>query len=236
MAALVPVFSRLTVAEQDKLLRDMRDLLTTRSWEGAGGLALTEDMRLTIAAQACLLTLAFDGDPYPELKSVLVYPSAFVPAVSFRWARGEAESPGPPELGESWSDGVIVIAWDQAAGAAAQPEQGSNVVLHEFAHQLDAADGTMDGAPPLPAAQYREWARVLARGFRALSRAAWKHHPDVLDTYGTTNPSEFFAVATETFFAHPLQLQREHPELYAELKGYYRQDPVRLLAPGDAAG
>jgi Mlc titration factor MtfA (ptsG expression regulator) len=227
VAAVMPAFTRLTAAERDKLLRDMRDLLSTRSWEGAGGLELTDEIRLTIAAQACLLTLGFEGDPYPSLHTILVYPSTFVPASPFSWtARGRARRE-EPTLGESWTDGVIVLAWDQAAAGGAGPDDGDNVVLHEFAHQLDRGDGEMDGVPRIPSADYRAWTAVVAREFRSLERAAREGRPDVLDEYGATDPAEFFAVATETFFERPKELERERPELYDALRRYYRQDPGR---------
>lgn len=227
VAGVMPAFSRLTAAERDKLLRDMRDLLTTRTWEGAGGLVVTDDIRLAIAAQASLLTLGFEGDPYPSLHTVLVYPSTFMPAEPFSWTAGRRGRPAEPTLGESWTDGVIVLAWDQAAAGGAGPDDGQNVVLHEFAHQLDRGDGLMDGVPRLASADYRAWTAVIARELRSLERAARAGRPDVLDEYGATDPAEFFAVATETFFERPKDLERERPELYDALRRYYRQDPGR---------
>ena len=227
VAAVMPAFARLTAAERDKFLRDMRDLLSTRRWEGAGGLELTDEIRLTIAAQACLLTLGFEGDPYPSLHTILVYPSTFVPASPFSWTARGRTAREEPTLGESWTDGVIVLAWDRAAAGGAGPDDGENVVLHEFAHQLDHGDGEMDGVPRIPAADYRAWAAVIAREFRSLERAALEGRPDVLDEYGATDPAEFFAVATETFFERPAALERERPALYDALRRYYRQDPAR---------
>jgi Mlc titration factor MtfA (ptsG expression regulator) len=227
VATVMPAFSRLTVTERDKLLRDMRDLLSTRTWEGAGGLALTDEIRLTIAAQACLLTLGFEGDPYPSLHTILVYPSTFVPASPFSWTARGRTGREEPTLGESWTDGVIVLAWDEAAAGGAGPDDGENVVLHEFAHQLDRGDGEMDGVPRIAAADYRAWAAVIKREYRSLERAAREGRPDVLDEYGATDPAEFFAVATETFFERPGELEQERPELYDALRRYYRQDPGR---------
>ena len=228
----VPVFARLSGPEQDRLLRSMRDLLTTRTWEGCGGLDLTEDIRITIAAQACLLTLGLEGDPYPALKTILVYPSTFVPTAPFRWAHGGDDALGAPALGESWSNGIIVLAWDSAHIGAAHPADGSNVVLHEFAHQLDGANGEIDGVPRMAAQHYGPWAQLFAREFETLVRSADSGHTGILDTYATTSLPELFAVATETFFERPLDLRREHPLLYAALERYYGQDPIRLMAPG----
>lgn len=228
MAELVPVFRRLSAPEQDKLLRDVRDLLTTRRWEGCGGLELTDDMRLTIAAQACLITLGFSGDPYPFLKTILVYPSTFVPKTPFQWIPDRHAAAEVPELGESWTDGAIVIAWDSAADGAADPDDGRNVVMHEFAHQLDRSDGDMDGVPSLPKARSAAWARLLGNEYRQLVQSVEAGRADVLDAYGATNPAEFFAVATEAFFERPHDMRREHPALFEELAEYYRQDPTRF--------
>jgi Mlc titration factor MtfA (ptsG expression regulator) len=108
---------------------------------------------------------------------------------------------------------------------------GQNVVLHEFAHQLDFEDYSTDGAPALATrAEYREWARVMSREFKALQAAEEAGTPTVLDTYGATNPAEFFAVATETFFERPAALRARHPELYAELEKFFRQDPASHFA------
>jgi MtfA peptidase len=234
VAELVPVFRRLSAPEQDKLLRDVRDLLTTRRWEGSGGLDLTDDMRLTIAAQACLITLGFTGDPYPFLKTILVYPSTFVPKTPFQWVRDPHAAARVPALGESWTDGAIVIAWDSAASGAADPDDGRNVVMHEFAHQLDRADGEMDGVPRLPRSRYAGWTSLFAAEFQRLVESTEAGRREVLDAYGATDPAEFFAVATEAFFERPRQLRREHPELFAALAQYYRQDPTRFTVDPDS--
>jgi Mlc titration factor MtfA (ptsG expression regulator) len=133
--------------------------------------------------------------------------------------------------------GVIVLAWDAARRGLMNPSDGQNVVLHEFAHQLDFEDYSTDGAPALPTrAEYREWARVMSSEFKALQAAEEAGTPTVLDTYGATNPAEFFAVATETFFERPAALRARHPELYAELAKFFRQDPARHFAePATAA-
>jgi Mlc titration factor MtfA (ptsG expression regulator) len=127
-------------------------------------------------------------------------------------------------LGQSWTRGNVILAWDAALGGGRDFHDGHNVVLHEFAHQLDQEDGSADGAPPLPSrGLYGPWARVLGAEYESL-RGPGRH---VLDEYGGTNPAEFFAVATEAFFEKPRQLRKKHPQLYEQLKAYYQQDPAQ---------
>jgi Mlc titration factor MtfA (ptsG expression regulator) len=161
---------------------------------------------------------------YPGLSTVLVYPSTYVAGGKTRFG-GDAQK--SPRLGESWQTGVVVLAWNSVKGGAANFDDGQNVTLHEFAHQLDQADGVADGAPVLEAqSAYRTWARVLSREYKALRGRAKKGRRTVMNRYGATNPAEFFAVATEAFFEKPRQLHKKHPELYKELEQYYHTDPL----------
>ena len=129
-------------------------------------------------------------------------------------------------LGEAWTSGVVVLSWDDVQLGAADVRDGHNVVLHEFAHQLDQEDGSADGAPILPRrSMYSAWGRVLGAEYEELREAAETGKKSVLDAYGATEPAEFFAVATEAFFEKPIQLKKKHPELYEELKSFYGQDP-----------
>lgn len=228
----LPVFRRLPVADQVELLRHVQVFLAEKRFEGCGGLELTDEIRLTIAAQACLLLLHRETDYYPQLSAILVYPSTYL-------AHAERHLEGPIwEEGEEYrlghtarQLGVLVLAWDAANRGAANPSDGQNVVLHEFAHQLDFEDYATDGAPALATrAEYLEWARVMSSEFNALRAAEEAGTPTVLDTYGATNPAEFFAVATEAFFERPSLLRARHPELYAELGRFFRQDPARDFA------
>jgi Mlc titration factor MtfA (ptsG expression regulator) len=224
----LPFFRRLSPADQAELLSHVQIFLAEKRFEGCGGLEVTDEIRLTIAAQACLLLLHRETDYYPQLSTILVYPSTYV-------AHGERHLEGPiwEEGGQSLLGhtqcrlGVIVLAWDAAKWGATNPSDGRNVVLHEFAHQLDFEDYSTDGAPALATREeYREWARVMSSEFKALQAAEEAGAPTVLDTYGATNPAEFFAVATEAFFERPAALRARHPELYAELEKFFRQDPA----------
>jgi Mlc titration factor MtfA (ptsG expression regulator) len=227
----VPLARSLSPEERERLLRLVRVFLSDKHIEGCGGLTLTEEMKVTIAAGACLLSLHLEGPCYPALRTVLVYPHAFVPRFARPHTAGGIVEPPGPLLGESWGNGVIVISWDDALNGARDPSDGGNVVLHEFAHQLDDEDGRADGTPLLSGGALRTWGRVLSDEYERLRQDAAADRPTLLDPYGTNNKAEFFAVATETFFEKPLQLERDHPELYAQLKRFYGQDPARRTPP-----
>ena len=224
----VPLVRRLTEPEWDRLLELVQRFLREKSFEGAGGVEVTEEMQLVVAAQACLLILNLDAGCYPGVRSVILYPGTFVPrrpAIDGRMYVGVIPHP-EPLLGEHTS-GAVVLAWDSALHGAANSGDGSNVVLHEFAHELDREDGQVDGVPLLEApSTTRAWSRVLQERFAELRRTAEEGEPDVLNVYGATNRAEFFAVATEAFFSKPAEVRSRYPDLYDELKKFYRQDPA----------
>ena len=223
----IPYLNSLSGEDRSELESLVRVFLAEKSFEGCGGLTLTDEIKLTIAGQACLLLLHRETDIYPNVDSILVYPSAYrVPTEQYDGLVVVQED--QTRLGESWQRGLVVLAWDHVLSGAAQPCDGQNVVLHEFAHQLDFEDDASDGAPALATrAEYLAWARVMSREFRALCDADRAGTPIVLDRYGATNPAEFFAVATEAFFERPRVLRARHPELYAEFAHFFRQDPIR---------
>ncbi|NNM01604.1 MAG: hypothetical protein HKO62_12695, partial [Gammaproteobacteria bacterium] len=128
--------------------------------------------------------------------------------------------------GESWRRGPLVLAWSDTLGGIANPRDGRNVILHEFAHKLDEQDGVMDGAPELAPGQRRTWPAIFSREFASLQQAVSGRYATLMDAYGASSPPEFFAVAVETFFERPASMRREHPELYAELCGWFRLDPA----------
>jgi Mlc titration factor MtfA (ptsG expression regulator) len=219
----VPLFSKLGAPQQKKVLDSTRILLAEKHFEGCGGLELTEEMRVTIAAHASLLLLGRASDYFPNLDTILVYPSAYRGKVLQQVAQGIVEEGDQGRLGESSSSGVVVLSWDSVVQGATDPGDGQNVALHEFAHQLDQEDGTADGTPYLGGRGfYSAWARVLGADFQKLREGTRM----VLDSYGATNPAEFFAVATEAFFEKPVQMQQRNPELYQQLSAYYGVDPA----------
>ena len=233
--ARCPFYLRLTAEDQRELHGHIQVFLAEKSFEGCGGLAITDEMRVCIAAQACLLLLHRQTDYYPDLRSVLLYPTTYFVQETRHLGAGVMEEGHFPRLGEAWEHGAVVLAWDAVCQGTADPEDGHNVVFHEFAHQLDYEDGWANGAPalghghPWPArkSRYAAWARVLSREFDRLRSDAQQGQPPVLDEYGATNPAEFFAVATESFFERPRQMQEKHPDLYNELKSFYFQDPAQ---------
>ena len=222
----VPYLAGLSAVDRAELEGLVRIFVAEKHFEGCGGLELTDEIKLTIAAQACLLLLHRKTDVYPNVDSILVYPSAYrVPTEQHDGVVVLQEDQA--RLGESWQRGLVVLSWDHALSGAAQPHDGQNVVLHEFAHQLDGEDGPMNGTPELGArARYTSWAHVLGDEFDELSRRLHAGRRTDIDPYGATNPAEFFAVVTEMFFEKPGALKRKHAELYAELVGFYEQDPA----------
>lgn len=222
-----PLFGRLAVADQEELLGHMQVFLDEKKFEGCGGLEIDDEIRLTIAAQACVLLLHREPHYYPRLVSILVYPHAYVAQARERLPGGIVSEGDSARLGESWVEDVVVLAWDAVRTGASDANDGHNVVLHEFAHQLDQEDGTSNGAPILEhRSQYVAWARILGEEFSALQRATERGLPTDIDGYGATNPAEFFAVVTEAFFERPDSLKRKHPALYDELQLFYRQNPL----------
>jgi Mlc titration factor MtfA (ptsG expression regulator) len=204
----------------------VKRFLHEKTFVGCAGLEVTEEMRVTIAAQACLLLLNRRTEVYPGLHAVLVYPGAFLVPRKQVDAGGVVTETRQDLLGESWGDGRVILSWDHVRRAGHDPEGAQNVVLHEFAHQLDSESGSTNGAPDLGGADsYRRWSATLARDFELLRRDSYWGQRDVLDPYGASSPAEFFAVATESFFEQPHALAARHPELYAEFRRFFRTDP-----------
>jgi Mlc titration factor MtfA (ptsG expression regulator) len=232
----VPLYGRLDEADREELRGHIHVFLAEKYFEGCGGLTLTDEIKVTIAAQACLLLLHRDTDYYRRLVTVLVHPSAYTAKGVESLGGGFVLEGEEGRLGEAWTDGVVVLSWDDVRAGASDIWDGHNVVLHEFAHQLDQEDGVADGAPVLgPRSRYVTWARVLGAEYEQLRRASRMGKKSVLDRYGATKPAEFFAVATECFFEKPVQMKKKHPELYDELKEYYHQDPEQAAIKGHGA-
>jgi Mlc titration factor MtfA (ptsG expression regulator) len=225
-----PLDQRLPPDDRRKLRRRIQIFVAEKNFEGAGGLEMTDEIRVTIAAQACLLLLHRDAYDYPHLSSIIVYPAAYRAHSRERTEFGAVTEHEQVRLGEAWNVGAVVLSWNDVRYGAADFHDGHNVVLHEFAHQLDMENNAADGAPVLPRrSMYVAWARVLGSEYEHLQRDVAHQHRTVMDGYGATNPAEFFAVATETFFEKPLQLREKHPELYEQLREFYEQDPATWL-------
>jgi len=200
--------------------------LLEKQFVGCKDLEVTEEMKLTIAAQACILLLGINHKCYPKLKTIYIYPTAFVSKTLTRNNNGVLVESETVRLGESWQNGPVVLAWDDVLRGAYDIRDGQNVVMHEFAHRLDQEDGNADGTPKLGHGNsYTRWSQVLGAEFSALQKKSARHKRHVMNQYGATNEAEFFAVATETFFEKSKKLKRKHPELYETLKAYYHLDP-----------
>lgn len=229
VARNVPLAGKLPPEDHTELFGHVHVFLAEKNFEGCGGLELNDEIRVTIAAQACLLLLHRKTDYYPQLTSILVYPSGYtVPGDRYvgghLWEEGGEDLLGHTERHMR----SLVLAWDAARQGGLDPSDGENLILHEFAHQLDFEDAGTDGAPALSTrSEYLAWARVMKKEFEALRAAAETGAPTVLDIYGATNPAEFFAIVTEAFFELPRPLRDRHPELYAALRQFFRQDPAR---------
>ena len=223
-------YCMLDAAEQTHLRTLIQVFCAEKNWEGCGGLELTDEIRITISAQACLLLLGIPHDYYRNVLSILVYPSVVVPPPRkigfFENVLAPVET-SHPIIGQAFQQGPVIIIWDAVLVSGRHPESGHNVVYHEFAHKLDMLDGAADGTPPLrDREEYRDWVSICEREYLRLKRDAEKGRKTFLDAYGATNEAEFFAVATEQFFDRPLRMKEQAPDLYRVLQEYYRQDPV----------
>ena len=214
-----PQYHKLSLTLRGELKNKIKVFLHEKKFHGCHGLEVSETMKVLIAAQACLLLLNRETNFFPKLVTVIVYPSAYV-----------SKNSTGPVFGESWNSGELVLTWDSSLHGATNMFDGKNVVYHEFAHQLDQEDGVADGAPLLERrSSYASWAAILSEEYEKLIRKKKRHRKTVMRKYGATNPAEFFAVATEAFFEKPRQLDKRHPELYQELKSYYKVDPLEWL-------
>lgn len=215
------IFKKLPHDLRDELEGLMHVFLYEKSFEACGGMKeVTKHMQYVIAAQACLLLVNRKHDFYRKLRSIILYPTAY----KVRNEHGQQHI----RLGESWQSGSVVLAWESVVAGGKNQNDGSHVALHEFAHQLDQADGAADGVPELiHTGSYRNWSAAFSNAFSRFKRKLEKGRRTVIDPYGATNPAEFFAVATETFYEKPKQLNEHYPEVYEELREYYRVDPLK---------
>ncbi len=217
----LPFYKNLPDEDKKELLRHILIFMSEKHFEGCGGLKITDEISVTIAAQACILLLHRKTDYYPGLSSILVYPQAYVAHMTEHLPGGVVTEGLDVRLGESWHRGSVVLSWDDVRCGAADIHDGLNVVFHEFAHQLEDSGARGDNTPAFQnRSSYIAWARVLQKDFEKLRRDVSRHRKTFLNEYGATNPTEFFAVTTEYFFEKPKELRKFHPELYRELKHF----------------
>lgn len=223
----VPGVRTLPANLQLQLKQHIQVFIAEKAFIGCDELEITDEMRVTIAALACLLILNRPGDFYPGLRQILVYPGSFVVDRSHIDGIGVAHHARQVLSGESWSEGQVVLSWQDTLEGAAIPDDGQNVAIHEFAHQLDQETGAANGAPALARrAHYKRWSKVLGREFRLLQRRTALGVDTLFCDYGATDPAEFFAVISEVFFEQPQRMAAEHPELYQELALFFGIDPL----------
>ncbi len=214
----VPIYQYLPEELKQQLKGHINVFLSEKYFQGQNDLKITDTIRVVIAAQACLLLLNRRTNYFPHLKTIIVYPSSF--------KNPNAHQDHLGRLGESWVRGPVVLSWKDAEHGASNEHDGRNVVIHEFAHQLDQEDGVSDGTPLLQSGHIRTWGKVLGKEFRSLTIKAKCKRRSFFDHYGATNAAEFFAVITEHFVEQPKTFHRKHPDLYQELKKYYHIDPL----------
>jgi len=227
----LPIYGKMPKGLQDELKRNIQIFIFEKKFYGCEGLEINDEIKVTIAAQASTLLLNRKSSYYNKLEAIYVYPYAYISKHKQAIGNGQIviESAGV-NLGESWEHGSIVLSWDSSWRGAMNIHDGHNVVLHEFAHQLDQEDGRSDGVPIMEqSTNYLTWAKVAGQEYQELLDKTARHKKTVMDKYGATNEAEFFAVATETFFEKPKQLRKKHPELYDELKNYYKLNPLEWV-------
>ena len=222
----MPAFAQLPSDVQWRLKKRAQVLMAEKPFIGCQGLVVTDEMRVLVAVQASLLLLRPGAGYFPRLRQVLLYPGPFVVEREVGAAGGVVQQRRHALSGESWQQGQVLLSWPDVIEGAANPSDGRNLVLHEFAHQLDQESGPANGAPWLGDARQRaRWAEVLGAEFSALQRRVAAQQDDLIDSYGASDPAEFFAVSSELFFERPLEMAFSHPALYAEFCAHYGVDP-----------
>ncbi|MDH4038716.1 MAG: zinc-dependent peptidase [Candidatus Krumholzibacteria bacterium] len=238
LAANAPAYRRLPGDLRNQLHGHVHIFLAEKTFEGCNGLEITDEIRVTIAGQACLLILNRETDCFPDLITILVYPSMFYADMVEPDEHQQIVSEYTEDRsGESWDVGVVILSWEDIVDYTSTGRAGYNLVLHEFAHQLDLENGAMDGMPRLPDRARRDtWRSVFSEAYARFERATMSNRRTLVDAYGAGDAAEFFAVVTESFFERPLALRREYTALYDELSAFYRVDPASWPLSGGETG
>jgi Mlc titration factor MtfA (ptsG expression regulator) len=224
-------------AEQQGRLRALSTLfLARKQFVPAGGLQITDDMAVAIAAQACLPILRLGLGAYAHMGSIVIHPDQVVAHREVMDDAGVVHQYDEVLAGEAMPDGPVMLSWHDVQQAR-QLDHGYNVVVHEFAHALDMISGELDGTPPLPAELSKtQWTDVMWQGFDRHSEALARGEDTWLDPYATeAGLVEFFPVVTEAFFVTPWALRADFADVYALLCKYFGEDPAGVIASGGAA-
>ncbi|MFW5824571.1 MAG: zinc-dependent peptidase [Marinobacter sp.] len=227
LKASVPLYRRLPGHLKKDLEQRVQLFLAEKDFYGCDGFEVDDTVRVTIAGHACLLILGRAYSDYDEIRSILVYPTVYQ-VTETRDDGMVVDMEHQVRSGEASSYGQVVLSWDDCEQAVHAPDSDQNVILHEFAHQLDYLDGSADGAPPLSGDQARNWQKTMSEAYEQLQQSLSHHQESWLDPYGATEPAEFFAVLTETFFQQPQHLLDHQPQVYRTLCGFYRINPLDL--------
>ena len=223
----MPIYRNMAVTERDKLARHIIWFLNEKRFVGCDGLTLTAEMKLIVAADACVLVLNKPWPLYKNVKEILLYPSAYYASHATQDSAGLISYHNTIRQGESWPGGTLVLSWHDVLEGNRLPSDGHNLVFHEFAHQLDQETGKTTGTPLLKnAEQYNEWGLIFSRAYTQLKSQVASNKAHVIHSYGATNEAEFFAVITETFLEKPAVLHRYDPDIYRMLVDYYQFDPI----------
>jgi Mlc titration factor MtfA (ptsG expression regulator) len=220
-------FTRVLNADERVRLKQWVILfLAEKPINGAGDLNIDNGARLAIAIQACMLILNLDLDWYKSWTEVIIYPGEFVARHEEIDEAGVVHVVEEPMSGESWEHGTVVLSWADVQQAGQAGNDGAyNVVMHEFAHQMDMLNGDANGFPPLHKDMNREqWAKAFSAAYEHFCNRVDAWEDTVIDEYASENPAEFFAVISEAFFETPLVIQEAYPDVYAQLALFYRQD------------
>jgi Mlc titration factor MtfA (ptsG expression regulator) len=220
-------YQLLSDGEQTKLRNLVQIFVAEKHWEGCRGLQVTDEMKVTIAGQACLLVLGMTNNFFPRVKTILIYPGGFRVPRDPQMADFSVEGATIPVLGQAVHRGPVILSWEDIVNPKSKDDAPMNLVIHEFAHQLDMQGGPADGMPFLSSRKLqKKWRRVMKQEYDRLVEQSEEGRVTLLDEYGAASEVEFFAVASECFFELPLEMKRQHPQLYDVLARYYRQDPA----------
>lgn len=223
-----PLYERLPEEYKEILHEKIVEFISSKTFVGCNGFELSDEVIVLISAHACTLILKQEGTVYPKLNTILIYPSTFQSVQKNVDANGIVTEEVVSRLGESWTSGSVVLAWDSVLNGARNRFDAHNVAIHEFAHQLDQEDGVGDGVPynGLTKNKLHVWCHVMEECYNRFIKIAEKPGKTVINRYGATNHAEFFAVLSETFFEKPKQLNKKWPDLYDIFKDYYDLDPL----------
>lgn len=224
----VPVYKKMPADCREKLQNRIQIFLDEKYFEGCSGLNITADIRVIIAAYACILILEEKADYYSDLQAILVYPNDYIAPVQDMDDGGVVTEGFEPRSGEYWGTGNIVLSWAEIEKTLQNRDYGQNLIYHEFSHLLDDRYGLTAGITEQGMVLRKDdWSSVIARSYKKLEQLTREKRKSVLDSYGITSPAELFSVATEAFFEKPDELHREMPDLYRMLKRFYRLDPMQ---------